>query len=130
MKNNSQGEGAELDVGTRLAYERTFLAHENTQMGWLRTALSLISFGFAIAKFFESLREKQGVQATLLSPQAVGILMIAIGVVSLTLASLQHLRAVKRLRARCSDLPNSSAGVMGALVCALGLLALVVAILR
>ena len=37
-----------LDTGTRLAFERTFLAHERTQMAWLRTGLSLISFGFAI----------------------------------------------------------------------------------
>lgn len=130
MKNNSQGEGAGLDVGTRLAYERTFLAHENTQMAWLRTALSLISFGFAIAKFFETLHEKLGEQAPLLSPSDVGILMIATGVAASVVGSLQHRRAMKRLHEQCSDLPTSSAGFIAAFVGALGLLALVGALVR
>src|SRR5262249_44626832 len=49
-----------LDICTRLAYEGTYLAHERTLMGWVRTAISLISFGFTIAKVFEYLCEKAG----------------------------------------------------------------------
>jgi uncharacterized membrane protein YidH (DUF202 family) len=30
------------------------------QITWVRTALTLISFGFAIAEFFTYLREQQG----------------------------------------------------------------------
>ena len=45
---------APLDTGASLAFERTFLAHERTQKAWVRTALSLISFGFGIAKFFDN----------------------------------------------------------------------------
>ena len=119
-----------MDVGTRLAYERTFLAHENTQMAWLRTALALISFGFAIAKFFESLHEKLGDQAPLMSPRAVGILMIAIGVVALVLGSLQHWWAMKALHVQCPDLPTSWAGVTAALIGLLGLLALAGTVMR
>ena len=52
-----------LDTATTLAFERTYLAHERTQMAWVHTALSLISFGFAIAKFFEMLHAKRGEQA-------------------------------------------------------------------
>ena len=43
---------AALDTGTRLALDRTHLAHERTLMAWVRTATSLISFGFTIYKFF------------------------------------------------------------------------------
>ena len=120
----------QLDVGTSLAFERTFLAQERTQMAWVRTALSLISFGFAIAKFFDSVREKQGEGATPLSSHDVGILMIGIGLVALVLGFLQHARAMKILRARCPTLPRSLAGVISALLGALGLLALTGAILR
>ena len=42
-----------LDVGTRLAVDRTRLAYERTLMAWVRTATSLISFGFTIYKFFQ-----------------------------------------------------------------------------
>ena len=36
----------------KLALERTFLAHERTLMAWVRTATSLITYGFALYKFF------------------------------------------------------------------------------
>ena len=119
-----------LDIATRLAYERTFLAHERTQMGWVRTALALISFGFTIAKFFQFLHEKQSEHAPLLGPSAVGILMIAVGLVALALASVQHRRAMSILRRRCPDLPPSLAGVTAAFIALLGILALLGAILR
>ena len=119
-----------LDTSTRLAYERTYLAHDRTLMGWVRTAIALISFGFTIAKVFELLREKEGERATLLSPRAIGILMIAIGLVALALATIQHRRASKVLHQHCPDLPPSLAGVMAAFFALLGILALFSAILR
>ena len=42
-----------LDSGTKLAVDRTWLAHERTMLAWVRTAASLISFGFTIYKFFQ-----------------------------------------------------------------------------
>jgi putative membrane protein len=36
-----------------LAVDRTWLAHERTLMAWVRTATSMISFGFTIYKFFQ-----------------------------------------------------------------------------
>lgn len=117
-----------LDTSSRLAYERTYLAHERTLMGWVRTALALISFGFTIAKVFEYLREKQGEQATLLGPRAVGMIMI--GLVALALATVQHRRASKILHEHCPDLPPSLAGVFAAFIALLGILALFSAILR
>ena len=119
-----------LDTSTRLAYERTYLAHERTLMGWVRTAIALISFGFTIAKVFEYLREKEGPRATLLGPRVVGIIMIAMGLVALALATMQHRRASKGLHERCPDLPPSLAGVMAAFFALLGILALFSAILR
>ena len=120
-----------LDTSTRLAYERTYLAHERTLMGWVRTALSLISFGFTIAKFFEFLREKRLERAApLLGPRAVGIIMIASGLVALALATVQHRRALKILHERCPGLPPSLAGVMAGFIALLGILALLSAILR
>src|SRR4051794_10744475 len=36
-----------------LAVDRTWLGYERTLMAWVRTAASLISFGFSIYKFFQ-----------------------------------------------------------------------------
>ena len=118
------------DPRVRLAFERTFLAYERTRIAWVRTALALISFGFVIAKFFQYLREKQGETATVLSPRAIGLLMISIGLVGLILANWQERRALKALRERCPELPTPIAGVMTVLIALLGVLALIGAILR
>jgi putative membrane protein len=119
-----------LNANTRLAYERTFLAHERTQLGWIRTALSLISFGFAIAKFFEALREQHRAKEPLLAPRSVGILMISIGLLSLVLSDFQHRRARKAMRKEYPDLPTSVAGITGAFIALLGILALLGALFR
>jgi putative membrane protein len=118
------------DPRVQLAFERTFLAYERTRIAWVRTALALISFGFAIAKFFQYLREKQGETATALSPRAIGVVMITIGLVGLILANWQERRALKALRERCPGLPQSISGVMAVLIALLGVLALISALLR
>lgn len=120
-----------LDTATRLAFENAYLAHENTRMSWVRTALGMISFGFTIAKFFDLVREKQGAHVTLLEPPTVGILMIVIGLLALSLSSVQQARAVKALREQCPSLPKVSvAGATAAAIWLIGILALVGAILR
>jgi len=43
----------ELDISTRLAFDRTRAAFERTMMSWIRTATSLITFGFSVYKFFQ-----------------------------------------------------------------------------
>ena len=119
-----------LDPRIRLAYERTLLAYERTRIAWVRTALALISFGFAIAKFFAYVRAERGERATLLSPRAVGLIMIVIGLMGLVLANWQQRRAVKDLHKRCPELPPPVAGIMSGMIAFLGLLALVGALLR
>jgi putative membrane protein len=118
------------DPRVQLAFERTFLAYERTRIAWVRTALALISFGFVIAKFFQYLREKQGETATVMTPRAVGLIMITIGLVGLILASWQERRAVKALRERCPELPRPVSGVMAVLIMLFGVLALIGALLR
>src|SRR5262245_39733647 len=90
-----------LDTSMRLAYENLYLAQERTQMAWVQVSLAFISFGFTMAKFFEFLHETKGEQSTLLGARTVGILMIAIGLIFLCLASMQHRRALKAMREQC-----------------------------
>jgi inner membrane protein YidH len=125
-----QPAAAQPDPRVQLAFERTFLAYERTRIAWVRTALALISFGFVIAKFFQYLREKQGETTTVLSPRAIGLLMITIGLAGLILADWQERRALKALRERCPELPKSISGVMAVLITLFGVLALIGALLR
>jgi putative membrane protein len=88
---------------TTLGQERTFLAFERSLMAWLRTSLSMISFGFTLAKFFQYLEEQRGGQIVgrfgrTWASDTVGLTMIAIGTIALVLAVIQHKRRVDALR--------------------------------
>ena len=74
--------------------------------------MAFITFGFSIAKAFEFLHETQGTHAPLPGARSVGILMVAIGIVALALASIQHRRAINEIRRECPGLPISHASVL------------------
>lgn len=77
---------------TRFAADRTFLA-------WLRTAASLIGFGFTIVEFFSRLAAMQGV-APAHRPHApvwLGLMLIGGGVLSLGLALVQYLHTMQHM---------------------------------
>ena len=46
---------------SHFAWLRTRLSVERTMMAWVRTAVSLIGFGFAIVQFFERLDQTPGI---------------------------------------------------------------------
>ena len=98
-------------------------------MAWVRTSLTLITFGFGIAKFYQYLQETQGEGAPHMGPRMVGMIMISIGLVALGSANVQHRRALRALRSECPGLPFSTAGVTAAVIMVLGIVAFVVALL-
>ncbi|MCH9668924.1 MAG: DUF202 domain-containing protein [Actinomycetia bacterium] len=114
------------DTATRLALDRTRLAAERTLMAWIRTSTSLIAFGFTIFKFFQYLATEEHNHRPILSPWAVGMFMIVIGLTALVLAWFQHRRETQSLRAEGAHMPYSLAAVIAGLIACLGLLALVV----
>jgi putative membrane protein len=117
-------------TSTELALDRTRMAHERTLMAWVRTATSLISFGFTIYKFFEYLREERPVREGLVGPREFALAMIVIGLVALTLATIEHFRHRRALRAMYATVPYSLAAVIAALVAGLGIAGLVLVLLR
>jgi putative membrane protein len=130
MEPNMDGLPARPDA-TQLAVERTRLAHERTLMAWVRTSTSLISFGFTIYKFFQYLRETgQAGGARFLGPRDFALAMIATGLVTLSLATLQHWQNLRILRAQGDVLPRSLAMLLAALILGLGVLSLLAVIFR
>ena len=132
MGNADEKKAAPLDTSTRLAYDRTLLAHERTLMAWVRTSASLISFGFSIYKFFQL---ERGMGAKFGEPQIVGprrfaMIMIAIGIIALTMATIQHRGQINAIRRVYDGVPRSIAGWVAALVSVLGLLAIFAVIFR
>jgi putative membrane protein len=120
-----------LDTGTRLAVDRTRLAHERTLMAWVRTATSLISFGFAIYKFFEFEAGKGvPVSSGLLTPRHFGMIMISIALIALFLSTIEHRQSLKRLHVEFGETRRSVTVVVAGIVVIMGILAFVAAAFR
>jgi putative membrane protein len=99
-------------------------------MSWVRTATSLITFGFSVYKFFQ-IEKGGGEQGNrLFGPREFALLMITVGLVSLLLGALQHVLSMRQLRAQYPALPRSLAAPLGALISLLGILALIAVIFR
>jgi inner membrane protein YidH len=130
MNDETIGRRAALTPVDRLAYERTRLAYENTMMGWVRTATSLITFGFTIYKFFQLELRGGAPSGRLIGPREFGLTMVVIGLVAMLVATWEHRVNNRLLRSECPTLPRSTAGVVAALVALLGILALILMIFR
>ena len=124
-------EGVPIPSSTDLAVDRTRLAHERTLMAWVRTATSLISFGFTIYKVFQTMRDKGEVPpGRLFGPREFALMMIGIGLTALVLATVGHFRDMRALRAHFSRVPYSLATALAALVAILGIVAFLAVIFR
>jgi putative membrane protein len=131
---NDRGAGDEKvtpNASTILATDRTRLAHDRTLMAWVRTSTSLISFGFTIYKFFQYLQQQQGVRHEgRFGPRQYGTLMIVIGLIALVIATWQHRRDMKALRAHYPEVPYSMVTILAGLISLLGVFALLAVIFR
>ena len=71
---------------------RTRASVERTLMSWIRTAVSLIGFGFTIVQFFERMQELPGVNLALhpTAPRYLGLALIACGILALVVSIWQY----------------------------------------
>jgi putative membrane protein len=88
-------------ISNELAKERTREGADRTLMAWIRTCLSLIGFGFGIAKFRDILvegglirRPPEYFNSTLI----FGLSFIFLGVFGLLAAVIQHWRILQHIK--------------------------------
>ncbi len=92
---------------------RVFFAAERTLLAWVRTGLTVMAFGFVVARFGLFLRllatqQGQGIPAAELHnhlSNAIGIALVLIGVGCMALGALQHRSYVATLPK--ADIPRS-----------------------
>jgi putative membrane protein len=87
------------NVANELAKERNREAAERTLMAWIRTALSLIGFGFGIGKL-AAYMDAAGLHTRFDVPHSsliFGASFIVVGILGLLAAIVQHARILKRL---------------------------------
>jgi len=107
---------------------RVYLAAERTFLAWIRTGLSLMGFGFVVARFGLFLRELEFSQHPLPLRSArftlwVGTGLILIGVVVNVLSAAQHIQFVRQVKrgVQMVDRPATMAVVTALILAAAGL---------
>ena len=110
-----------------LAEERNLLAGERTLQAWVRSSLSMITFGFMIAQYFHLVGE------TLFHPihfpaKWFGFAIVCLGTILPLIAVVQHITRIKRLTTdELNRRPvRNLAVITGLLISVLGLCAITI----
>ena len=85
-------------IRTTFAGRRTMMAADRSLMAWIRTALSMISFGFTIYKLLESFQEKGGNLPREHSPLVIGLFLTGLGTVSMVMGTVEYWERLNTLR--------------------------------
>jgi putative membrane protein len=118
-----------VDQNTQLALQRSFLAAERTLMAWIRTSISMIGFGFTLAKLFQSLAQSnvliRGPAGNVWTAEGVGMVLISLGTFALIFAVFDHRRELKQLQAVGLEARFSLTLTVASVLAILGVMALV-----
>jgi putative membrane protein len=113
----------ELKLNDLLAIDRTRLAAERNLMAWVRTALSMITFGFTIYKVLQAIQAQSTVPALQpYAPRNAGLTLIGIGTFALIAAAIQHWKYVRKLSSVQPHSPWDLALMIACLLALLGFL--------
>ena len=82
----------------RLARIRTAYSSERSLKSWMRTAVSLYTFGFAVAKFFDYVAVQQDGLQFSDGPHRLGLALVLGGLVCHVLATAQYLHRLTMIR--------------------------------
>ena len=84
---------------TELAKERNRAAEERTLMAWIRTCLSLISFGVGIDRIVAVLQQNLGDRVNPLRlSRILGLAFVALGTFALLAAAVDHRHQLRRIQ--------------------------------
>ena len=126
-------------VETHFSWIRTRMSAERTLEAWVRTAVSLIGFGFTIVQFFERLNTTAGFKPAKdpMLTQYVGLVLIGAGILGLLGAIWQYKTLVRYLHSdkfrdisQVSELPKSATLMIAVVLCFIGLFAFIAILTR
>ena len=84
---------------SHFSWLRTRLSLERTMMSWLRTAVAMIGFGFAIVQYINHLQQIRGARPAYLptAPEYLGLALILCGILALVISIWQYRWSIRYL---------------------------------
>lgn len=86
------------DLRIPAALARTSFSSEQTLMSWIRTCLSLFTFGFSITQFFQYLEQKQDIIQLSSGPRRLGLALVCAGILALLMAIIEHIKRIRSMK--------------------------------
>jgi putative membrane protein len=77
---------------------RTLMAANRTLMAWVRTSLSMLSFGFTIYKILEEVQNTGGRLPADDTPQDTGVFLAVAGTVAMVMGTVEYWWTLRQLR--------------------------------
>jgi putative membrane protein len=104
-----------------MATTRTVMAADRTLMAWVRTGLSMTSFGFTIYKLLQAFQSSGFVLPSEHSPRRIGLFLTGLGTVAIVLGAIEYWQALRGLGGQYPLRLWRPAFVMALVMSALGL---------
>jgi putative membrane protein len=137
MQTEEDGVAVTVNLTNELAKERNRAAYDRTLMAWIRTAISLIGFGFAIAKSYEYIQydtlEKTGrFLDDMHAPLLFGISFILLGMFCILGGVIQHRLVMNQIKSSKFIYDDSKplAKIVALILLIIGIFALIALIQR
>jgi len=107
---------------TDMAATRTLMAGDRTLMGWVRTSLSLSSFGFTIYKVLQGFAEAGTTLPHGQTPRDVGLFLTGLGTLAMVMGTVEYAQSLRELRRYMDIRIARPVFIMAMLISAFGLL--------
>lgn len=115
----------------KISRQREHQANERTFLAWLRTSISLIGFGFAIARFGLFLDQlslavatEEAPRSPLISSEALGLCLVIFGIVVIAIAALRYADVYRQIERASYHQNRSMIFLISGIMILLGLLSI------
>lgn len=130
MPTDEDGVTVTVNLTNELAKERNRAAYDRTLMAWIRTAISLIAFGFAIATSYEYIHyetlERTGrFLDRMHTPLWFGISFMLLGMFCILGGVIQHRKVLREIRSSTFTASKPLAKIVALILLFIGVFALI-----
>jgi putative membrane protein len=87
-----------VPVEPDLAVMRTVMAADRTLMAWIRTSLSMFTFGYTLYKVLQEIKILGHIEIHDAAPRNAGVLLTMAGTIALTMGIFEYAGTLRMLR--------------------------------